>query len=153
MIQVRGQIVMNGIYKAGTPRVFDPGRLVSSRGSGMVRCGRPPTLHRAGKHLHQDRGIQRLTGGGRVRPGFDARSPAQLRGRPASSRTRTNGRGLFVAAHGAQLSVETIVARARRNLSTFKVPKVVRLVGEDDLPMLPTGKVDRQGLVSLLTPD
>jgi acyl-CoA synthetase (AMP-forming)/AMP-acid ligase II len=51
------------------------------------------------------------------------------------------------------LSVETIVAHARRNLSTFKVPTVIRLIAEDDLPMLPTGKVDRQALVRVLTGD
>ena len=56
-----------------------------------------------------------------------------------------------VPANGAQLSVETVVAHARRNLSTFKVPTVIRLVAENDLPMLPTGKVDRQGLVRVLT--
>jgi len=59
----------------------------------------------------------------------------------------------IVPAHGARLSVETIVAHARRNLSTFKVPTVIRLVAEADLPMLPTGKVDRQRLVRLLTTD
>ncbi|MGB7166292.1 MAG: long-chain fatty acid--CoA ligase, partial [Mycobacterium sp.] len=58
-----------------------------------------------------------------------------------------------VPANGARLSVETIVAHARRNLSTFKVPKVIRLVAENDLPMLPTGKVDRQELVRVLTGD
>jgi acyl-CoA synthetase (AMP-forming)/AMP-acid ligase II len=51
------------------------------------------------------------------------------------------------------VSVETIVAHARRNLSSFKVPTVIRLVAESDLPMLPTGKVDRRGLVRILTCD
>jgi acyl-CoA synthetase (AMP-forming)/AMP-acid ligase II len=51
------------------------------------------------------------------------------------------------------LSVEAIVAHARRNLSTFKVPTVIRLIAENDLPMLPTGKIDRQGLVRVLTAD
>jgi acyl-CoA synthetase (AMP-forming)/AMP-acid ligase II len=58
-----------------------------------------------------------------------------------------------VPANGAQLSVETIVAHARANLSTFKVPAVIRLVAEDDLPMLPTGKVDRQALARVLAAD
>jgi acyl-CoA synthetase (AMP-forming)/AMP-acid ligase II len=49
------------------------------------------------------------------------------------------------------LSVETIVAHARRNLSAFKVPTVIHLLAENDLPMLPTGKVDRAGLVAMLT--
>ena len=56
-----------------------------------------------------------------------------------------------VPATGARVSVETIVAHARRNLSAFKVPTVIRLVAENDLPMLPTGKIDRQGLVRILT--
>jgi hypothetical protein len=47
--------------------------------------------------------------------------------------------------------VETIVAHARHNLSPFKVSTVIRLIAENDLPMLPTGKVDRQGLVRVLT--
>jgi acyl-coenzyme A synthetase/AMP-(fatty) acid ligase len=55
-----------------------------------------------------------------------------------------------VPAHGARLSVETIVAHARRHLSTFKVPTVIRLLAENDLPMLPTGKVDRTALVAML---
>jgi acyl-CoA synthetase (AMP-forming)/AMP-acid ligase II len=58
-----------------------------------------------------------------------------------------------VPSNGAPLSVEAIVAYARRNLSTFKVPTVIHLVAETDLPMLPTGKVDRQALVGLLTAD
>jgi acyl-CoA synthetase (AMP-forming)/AMP-acid ligase II len=58
-----------------------------------------------------------------------------------------------VASHGARLSVKAIVAHARANLSTFKVPTVIRLVAEDDLPMLPTGKVNREALVGLLTAD
>jgi acyl-CoA synthetase (AMP-forming)/AMP-acid ligase II len=58
-----------------------------------------------------------------------------------------------VPAHGAQLLVDAVVAHARRSLSGFKVPTVIRLIAEDDLPMLPTGKVDRQALVRVLTGD
>jgi acyl-CoA synthetase (AMP-forming)/AMP-acid ligase II len=58
-----------------------------------------------------------------------------------------------VPSHGAQLSVEAVAAHARTHLSTFKVPAVVKVVAETDLPMLPTGKVDRQRLVGLLTAD
>ena len=56
-------------------------------------------------------------------------------------------------ANGAQLSIGAVIAHARRNLSSFKVPTVIRLQAESELPMLPTGKVDRQGLVSLLARD
>jgi hypothetical protein len=33
------------------------------------------------------------------------------------------------------------------------VPTVIAVLAETELPMLPTGKVDRQGLVRLLTTD
>ncbi|WP_067662446.1 class I adenylate-forming enzyme family protein [Nocardia miyunensis] len=57
---------------------------------------------------------------------------------------------VVVPSHGAELSVDAVIAYARRNLSSFKVPTVVRVLGEEDLPMLPTGKVDRQALVRIL---
>jgi acyl-CoA synthetase (AMP-forming)/AMP-acid ligase II len=58
-----------------------------------------------------------------------------------------------VPAHGVDLSSEAVMAHAKRNLSSFKVPTVVAVIAESELPMLPTGKVDRQGLVRLLTAD
>jgi acyl-CoA synthetase (AMP-forming)/AMP-acid ligase II len=57
----------------------------------------------------------------------------------------------IVPSHGADLSTEAVMAHAKRNLSSFKVPTVVAVIAESELPMLPTGKVDRQGLVRLLT--
>jgi acyl-coenzyme A synthetase/AMP-(fatty) acid ligase len=58
-----------------------------------------------------------------------------------------------VPSQGTQVSNEAVVAHARANLSSFKVPTVLSIVAEDDLPMLPTGKVDRQALVRLLASD
>jgi acyl-coenzyme A synthetase/AMP-(fatty) acid ligase len=59
----------------------------------------------------------------------------------------------IVPSRGAELSTEAVVAHARRNLSGFKVPTVLKVVAESKLPMLPTGKVDRRALVRLLTTD
>jgi acyl-CoA synthetase (AMP-forming)/AMP-acid ligase II len=56
-----------------------------------------------------------------------------------------------VPSQGARLSVEAIVAHARRNLSMFKMPSVVQVMAEAQRPMLPTGKVDRAALVAMLT--
>jgi acyl-CoA synthetase (AMP-forming)/AMP-acid ligase II len=58
-----------------------------------------------------------------------------------------------VPAHGGRLSAEAIGAHARANLSGFKVPTVVEVIAESELPMLPTGTIDRQALVGLLTAD
>jgi acyl-CoA synthetase (AMP-forming)/AMP-acid ligase II len=58
---------------------------------------------------------------------------------------------VVVPAHGAHVPPAAVAVHARRNLSRFKVPTVIAILAESDLPMLPTGKVDRQALVSLLT--
>jgi acyl-CoA synthetase (AMP-forming)/AMP-acid ligase II len=152
-IQVRGQIVMNGIYKQERHEVFGP--------DGWYATGDRGWFDDAG-HLHFTGRASALikTAGSNVSPAevesvldsmpevlhsFVVALPHPVRGQVVGA--------AVVPAHGAQLSVETIVAHARRNLSTFKVPTVIRLVAENDLPMLPTGKVDRQGLVKFLTTD
>jgi len=152
-IQVRGQIVMNGIYKRERHEVFGP--------EGWYATGDRGWLDYAG-HLHFTGRASTLikTAGSNVSPAevesvldsmpevlhsFVVALPHPVRGQVVGA--------AVVPANGARLSVETIVAHARRNLSTFKVPAVIRLVAEDDLPMLPTGKVDRQALVRVLTAD
>jgi acyl-CoA synthetase (AMP-forming)/AMP-acid ligase II len=152
-IQVRGQIVMNGIYKQERHEVFGP--------DGWYATGDRGWFDDAG-HLHFTGRASTLikTAGSNVSPAevecvldsmpdvlhsFVVALPHPVRGQVVGA--------AVVPANGARLSVETIVAHARRNLSTFKVPKVIRLVAENDLPMLPTGKVDRQGLVRVLTGD
>jgi acyl-CoA synthetase (AMP-forming)/AMP-acid ligase II len=150
-IQVRGQIVMNGIYKQERHEVFGP--------DGWYDTGDRGWFDDAG-HLHFTSRASALikTAGSNVSP-TEVESvldsmPEVLHSfvvaLPHPVREQVVGAAV-VPAHGASLSVETIVAHARRNLSTFKVPTVIRLIAEDDLPMLPTGKIDRQALVRVLT--
>jgi acyl-CoA synthetase (AMP-forming)/AMP-acid ligase II len=152
-IQVRGQIVMNGIYKQERHEVFGP--------DGWYATGDRGWFDDAG-HLHFTGRASHLikTAGSNVSPAevesvldsipevlhsFVVALPHSVRGEVVGA--------AVVPAHGVPLSVETIVAHARRSLSTFKVPTVIRLLAENDLPMLPTGKVDRQALVRVLTTD
>jgi acyl-CoA synthetase (AMP-forming)/AMP-acid ligase II len=150
-IQVRGQIVMNGIYKQERHEVFGP--------DGWYDTGDRGWFDDAG-HLHFTSRASALikTAGSNVSP-TEVESvldsmPEVLHSfvvaLPHPVREQVVGAAV-VPAHGASLSVETIVAHARRNLSTFKVPTVIRLIAEGDLPMLPTGKIDRQALVRVLT--
>jgi acyl-CoA synthetase (AMP-forming)/AMP-acid ligase II len=152
-IQVRGQILMNGIYKRERHDVFTA--------EGWYSTGDRGWFDDAG-HLHFTGRASALikTAGSNVSPAevesvLDA-MPWVLHsfvvGLPHPVRGQVVGAAV-VASHGEPLSVEAIVAHARRNLSTFKVPTVIRLVAASDLPMLPTGKVDRQALVGLLTAD
>ena len=152
-IQVRGQIVMNGIYKQERHEVFGPDGwyATSDRGwfdnAGHLHfTGRASTLIKtAGSNVSPAEVESVLDSMPEVLHSFVVALPHPVRGQVVGA--------AVVPANGARLSVETIVAHARHNLSTFKVPTIIRLVAENDLPMLPTGKVDRQGLVSLLTTD
>ena len=152
-IQVRGQIVMSGVYKQERHEVFTA--------DGWYDTGDRGFFDAAG-HLHFTGRASALikTAGSNVSPAevesvldampgvlhsFVVALPHPVRGQVVGA--------AVVPANGARLSVETIVAHARRNLSTFKVPTVIHLITENDLPMLPTGKVDRQGLVRVLGGD
>jgi acyl-CoA synthetase (AMP-forming)/AMP-acid ligase II len=152
-IQVRGQILMNGIYKQERHEVFGP--------DGWYSTGDRGWFDDAG-HLHFTGRANALikTAGSNVSPAevesvldatpgvlhsFVVALPHPVRGEVVAA--------AVVPSHGAQLSAEALVAYARRNLSSFKVPTVIGVLTESEVPMLPTGKVDRQGLVRLLTTD
>jgi acyl-CoA synthetase (AMP-forming)/AMP-acid ligase II len=152
-IQVRGQILMNGIYKQERHEVFGPDGWYATGDRGWFDdaghlhfTGRASTLIKtAGSNVSPAEVESVLASMPEVLHSFAVALPDPVRGEVVGA--------AVVPASGAQLSVEVIVAHARRNLSTFKVPKVIRLIAENDLPMLPTGKIDRQGLVRMLTAD
>jgi acyl-CoA synthetase (AMP-forming)/AMP-acid ligase II len=149
-IQVRGQILMSGIYKQERHDVFTA--------DGWYGTGDHGFFDDAG-HLHFTGRASALikTAGSNVSP---AEVESVLDAMPGVLHSFVVGlphpvRGQVVAAavvpsHGAQLSADTVAAHARRNLSGFKVPTVIAVVAESDLPMLPTGKLDRAGLVRML---
>jgi acyl-CoA synthetase (AMP-forming)/AMP-acid ligase II len=152
-IQVRGQILMNGIYKQERHEVFGPDGWYATGDRGWFDyaghlhfTGRASTLIKtAGSNVSPAEVESVLDSMPEVLHSFVIALPHPIRGQVVGA--------AVVPSHGARLSVETIVAHARRNLSTFKVPTVIRLIAENDLPMLPTGKVDRQGLARVLTAD
>ena len=152
-IQVRGQIVMSGIYKQERHGVFDPDGWYATGDRGWFDdaghlhfTGRASTLIKtAGSNVSPAEVESVLDSMSGVLHSFVVAVPHAVRGQVVGA--------AVVPANGARLSVEAIVAHARRNLSAFKVPTVTRLIAENDLPMLPTGKVDRQGLVRVLTGD
>jgi acyl-CoA synthetase (AMP-forming)/AMP-acid ligase II len=152
-IQVRGQILMSGIYKKERHEVFSP--------DGWYSTGDRGFFDSAG-HLHFTGRASALikTAGSNVSPAevesvLDA-MPGVLHSfvvaLPHAVRGQVVGAAV-VPAHGAQLSADEVMAHAKRNLSGFKVPTIVAVIAEGDLPMLPTGKVDRQALVGLLASD
>jgi acyl-CoA synthetase (AMP-forming)/AMP-acid ligase II len=152
-IQVRGQIVMNGIYKQERHEVFGPDGWYATEDRGWFDeaghlhfTGRASTLIKtAGSNVSPAEVESVLDSMPEVLHSFVVALPHPVRGQVVGA--------AVVPSNGARLSVETVVAHACGHLSTFKVPTVIRLLAEDDLPMLPTGKVDRQALVRILTAD
>jgi acyl-coenzyme A synthetase/AMP-(fatty) acid ligase len=150
-IQVRGLILMNGIYKQERHAVFGA--------DGWYATGDRGWFDDAG-HLHFTGRANAMikTAGSNVSP---AEVESVLDSMPDVLHSFVVGlphpvRGQVVAAavvpcHGVELSCDAVRSHARRHLSSFKVPTVVRLFDENDLPMLPTGKVDRQKLVRILS--
>ncbi|MFN8025969.1 MAG: fatty acid--CoA ligase family protein [Acidimicrobiia bacterium] len=57
---------------------------------------------------------------------------------------------VVVLAPGVDASAADLTAAAKARLSSFKVPTRWRTVADDDVPMLPTGKVSLPGLRALL---
>jgi acyl-CoA synthetase (AMP-forming)/AMP-acid ligase II len=149
-IQVRGQILMSGIYKQERHDVFSA--------DGWYGTGDRGFFDDAG-HLHFTGRASALikTAGSNVSPAevesvLDA-MPGVLHSFVVGLPHPVRGQVVAVAvvpSHGAQLSADTVAAHARGNLSGFKVPTVIAIVAESDLPMLPTGKLDRAGLVAML---
>jgi acyl-CoA synthetase (AMP-forming)/AMP-acid ligase II len=152
-IQVRGQILMNGIYKQERHEVFSPDGWYSTGDRGWFDdaghlhfAGRASALIKtAGSNVSPAEVESVLDAMPGVLHSFVVALPHPVRGEIVGA--------AVVPAHGVDLSSEAVMAHAKRNLSSFKVPTVVAVIAESELPMLPTGKVDRQGLVRLLTAD
>ena len=141
---------MNGIYKQERHEVFGP--------DGWYATGDRGWFDDAG-HLHFTGRASTLikTAGSNVSPAevesvldamlevvhsFVVGIPHPVRGQVVAA--------AVVHAHGAELTAAALMAHARQNLSSFKVPTVVLILSEDQLPMLPTGKIDRTALVAML---
>jgi acyl-CoA synthetase (AMP-forming)/AMP-acid ligase II len=149
-IQVRGQIVMNGIYKQERHDVFGPDGWYATGDRGWFDdaghlhfTGRASTLIKtAGSNVSPAEVESVLDSMPEVLHSFVVGIPHPVRGQVVAA--------AVVRAHGAELTAAALMAHARQNLSSFKVPTVVLMLSEDQLPMLPTGKIDRAALVTML---
>jgi acyl-CoA synthetase (AMP-forming)/AMP-acid ligase II len=149
-IHVRGSILMSGIYKRERHEVFDPDGWYATGDRGWFDdadhlhfTGRASTLIKtAGSNVSPAEVESVLDAMLEVVHSFVVGIPHPVRGQVVAA--------AVVPAHGAELTAAALMAHARQNLSSFKVPTVVLMLSEDQLPMLPTGKIDRTALVAML---
>jgi acyl-CoA synthetase (AMP-forming)/AMP-acid ligase II len=148
-IMVRGPLVMDGFYKRERFETFtsdgwyptgdhgwfdDEGFLhFTGRANAMIKT--------AGSNVSPEE-VESLI---RELPGV---SDAFVFGVPHPVRIEEVA-AVVILSPGATLTVGEITAHARTGLSSYKVPRHLRLIDESRLPLLPTGKVDRISLAEL----
>jgi acyl-CoA synthetase (AMP-forming)/AMP-acid ligase II len=149
---VRGPLVMAAIYKRERHDTFTPdgwyatGDLGRFDAAGYLRfAGRRNAMIKSGGSniapAEVEVALASLPG---VREAIVFGVPAAERGEDVAA--------VVVTEPGVALRVEELRAGAKGLLSTYKVPRHLRVLTPDELPMLPTGKVDLVQLRSLFDP-
>ena len=148
-ILVRGLLVMDGIYKrernetftpdgwypTGDQGWFDSDDLLhfTGRGNAMIKT--------SGSNVSPDEvesTIRELSG---IRDVFVIGLPHPVRGEEVAA--------VIVVNPDSAPGQEEIQAHTRAALSSYKVPRHIRFIDESEVPLLPTGKVNRSDLGAL----
>ncbi len=148
-ICVRGDTLMDGLAKKERHEVFDADGWYHTGDKG---CWRDGLLFFTGRLTEMIK-----TGGANVAP---REVELALEDLPGVLRAFVVGlddaqRGQTVAAivapqPGHDIDVATLVEQLRGSLSSYKIPRRVRVLAYDDLPWLPSGKLSKPRLVELL---
>ncbi|MBW8780366.1 MAG: acyl--CoA ligase [Verrucomicrobia bacterium] len=148
-ILVRGYFVMQGMVKREREDVFTPDGFYNTGDKGYL----------LGDNLYLKGRLTEMikTSGNNVAPpeveavlrSFPEVKDAHVLGVPDAERGELVA-ALVIPADGADPDPDDLRERARAELSNFKVPRVVVLAREDELPWLATGKPDRLAIRAML---
>lgn len=146
---LRGAFLMTELYKRERHDTFTPdgwyptGDLGSLDDEGFVRFGGRMTamIKSGGSNVAPAEVEAVLTEIPGVRFAHVFGVPAGARGEDVAA--------VIVHEPEVALDVDALASAARERLSTYKVPRQFRLLAEDELPMLATGKVDMVALRAL----
>ncbi|MCU1429730.1 MAG: hypothetical protein JWL83_3730 [Actinomycetia bacterium] len=147
-LMLRGPFLMESLYKRERHETFTPDGWYATGDLGWFDCD--GNLYFAGRRTTMIK-----SGGSNVSPGevedvlrdCTGVRAAFVFGVPAGDRGE-DVVAVVATAPGAVVDEATLTASARRQLSSFKVPRNWRIVEERALPMLPTGKADLAALRS-----
>jgi acyl-CoA synthetase (AMP-forming)/AMP-acid ligase II len=148
-IMVRGLLVMDGLYKrerfetcatdgwysTGDQGWFDDEGFLhfTGRGSAMIKTsGSNVSPEEVESTLREVPGVNDAIVLGRAHP---------VRGEEVAA--------VVVVKPGCAIDQERLEAHARAELASYKVPRDFRFITENQMPLLPTGKVDRASLLKL----
>jgi acyl-CoA synthetase (AMP-forming)/AMP-acid ligase II len=149
-ICVRGESLMDGIYKRERRATFDADGWYHTGDRGMFREG---FLFFAGRSTDMIK-----TGGANVSPrevelavqSLPGVKVAFVVGLPDAARGDVVG-CLVCPEPGHVVDPETITVQLRDRLSSFKVPRSMVVVPYDEAPWTPSGKISKAGIVELLS--
>jgi acyl-CoA synthetase (AMP-forming)/AMP-acid ligase II len=148
-ICVRGYNMMAGIYKQEQADTFDEegwyrtGDLGTFREGYLYYFGRRTEMIKSAGANVSPREVEAAL---EALPGVQA---AAVVGLPDSQRGQIVAAAI-VPSPGSAVSVADVTRRIADQVSSYKVPRFIVVLDADELPMLPTGKPNKQALALLL---
>ena len=148
-IQVRGYSLMAGYYKREREDTFEPDGFFDTQDRGFLKDG---FLHFAGR----DVGLIKTAGNNvsamevetaiKAMPGI---ANAFVVGLPDEKLGQVVGAAIVPSEPGT-VDVDVILAALKTELSSYKVPKVVKVMESAEVPFMSNGKMDFRALVALI---
>lgn len=146
---IRGYSVMQGYYKKEREETFRPDGFFATGDLGVIREGFYFFTGRRGDMVK--------TGGANVSPaevrdamlGIDGVQECFVSGLPDPEKGEVVAAAVVVDPE-AEVTEEGLRSELKSVLSSFKVPRVFKLLHPADIPMLPTDKVDRRTIIHML---
>ena len=146
---IRGYSVMQGYYKKEREETFRPDGFFATGDLGVIREGFYFFTGRRGDMVK--------TGGANVSPaevrnamlGIAGVRECFVSGLPDPEKGEVVAAAVIVDPE-AEVTEEGLRSELKSVLSSFKVPRVFKLLHPADIPMLPTDKVDRRAIIRLL---
>lgn len=152
-LMVRGVFLMDGFHKQERHTVFTDDGWYPTGDLGWF--GTDGHLRYTGRQTAMIK-----TGGSNVSPAEVEAALIQLPdvqaafviGIPAGDRGEDVS-AVLVPQSGCRVDLSAVLEAVRKTLSSYKVPRHVKVIEKDALPMLPTGKIDMVSLRSLFVTD
>jgi acyl-CoA synthetase (AMP-forming)/AMP-acid ligase II len=146
---IRGYSLMAGLYKKERHETFDEGGWYHTGDRGVIRDG---YLYFRGRLSEMIK-----TSGSNVAPrevelaleAFEEVGMAVVVGLPDPDRGEVVAVAMAPTPGGA-IDAEDVLQRLDKEVSSYKVPRRVMVMAEDEVPYLPSGKPDRIGITKLL---
>lgn len=149
VLHLRSDVMMLGMVRRERPNVFTPdgwyvtGDLASFKDGHLHFHGRADDLIKAHGANVSPREVEGVIAK------MEGVAAVHAVGVPDAKRGTVVG-AVVVPEPGHDLSADAIRQEAARELASYKVPRIVLIRAAAELPVLPSSKVDRRGLVSLL---